>query len=304
MDKINFRKLNESLRYALNELSDDTKQSYLSKRQAQLNKAQTNVDKAKAMIKKSDRRTINNLPNETTKDNAKEALKALRARLSKVGGGEDYRIYSEEDALLLEVRYWGEWENPEDAEDEEDYDWQVLTDESKEKLDEILTAIQKQYKVKIEQVGSEKNWLVFSINVGKDLFDEFVKYVQAENFPLTLYSDEIKDKNNYYIDFWYDDESRKYEFYISMKTSDDISCAISFDDDLVDKVDVEFNYLEELIAYGTFKIPNDLDILEMEEWFPICLKRLRSVHAQLAETLDEKGEDEFLDGGHLLEFEL
>ena len=63
---MNFKELNEEIRQlleiSLNEISDETKRSYLAKRQAQLDKAKTAMDKARQSVRKSDRRQVAALP--------------------------------------------------------------------------------------------------------------------------------------------------------------------------------------------------------------------------------------------------
>jgi hypothetical protein len=68
-------------------------------------------------------------------------------------------------AMTLDVRYWGRWENPEGEEDEEDYDWQKLSAESRKKLERILGDIEKRHpKVALSYSTEEKNWLVILAN--------------------------------------------------------------------------------------------------------------------------------------------
>jgi hypothetical protein len=60
----------------------------------------------------------------------------------------------------FEVRDWGSWENPEGEEDEEDYDWQVLTHESGQQIKQIVSKIQAKYpNVKFDITTEEKNWI-------------------------------------------------------------------------------------------------------------------------------------------------
>jgi hypothetical protein len=61
----------------------------------------------------------------------------------------------------FEVRDWGSWENPEDAEDEEDYDWQVLTHQSVHQLKQIIGKVEAKYpNVKFDVTTEEKNWII------------------------------------------------------------------------------------------------------------------------------------------------
>lgn len=60
----------------------------------------------------------------------------------------------------IECRDWGHWENPDDARDEEDYDWQKLTRESLKVLREILVSVNKQHPgIDIIYTQGEKNWI-------------------------------------------------------------------------------------------------------------------------------------------------
>jgi hypothetical protein len=59
------------------------------------------------------------------------------------------------------IRDWGRWENPHDAHDEQDYDWQVLTDQSRRELDKLHNQFSKQYPgIKFEFSTEEKNWIM------------------------------------------------------------------------------------------------------------------------------------------------
>lgn len=68
------------------------------------------------------------------------------------------------------IRYWGEWVNPEFAENEEDYDlqdydWKVLTDKSYKKLKNIIDGLNKKYKkANITFRCSEKCWIDIEVS--------------------------------------------------------------------------------------------------------------------------------------------
>lgn len=161
-------KISEEVQKIINELSDDTKASYLAKRQAQFDKAQKALNKAKTSIKKSDDRQISTMPEETDKETATKILKNLKYEMQKISNGSDWRFEDEDDYMSLEVRYWGDWEGDDGS---GDYDWQELTSEYREKLDSILSKIQKKYGVQIYEPGAEKNWLVFEIKLAKNQRD-------------------------------------------------------------------------------------------------------------------------------------
>lgn len=156
---MNTKKLNEQIEKLL-EISDETKKSYLDKRQSQADKAQTNLQRAKSAIAKSDKRQISNLPEQTSLENAKAALNALKSEMRKVSNGSDWKLEEDEDGkyLNLSVRYWGEWNDR-----DEDDDWASLDDKYKQVLNDILVKVQKEYQVKIINQGGEKKWLSFDV---------------------------------------------------------------------------------------------------------------------------------------------
>lgn len=188
---MNFKELNEEIRQlletSLNEISDETKRSYLAKRQAQLDKAKAAMDKARQSVRKSDRRQVAALPQGIDKETATDALQELKRRMKKIDSGSDWRLEEQDNRMILEVRYWGSWSGDDGS---GDYDWQVLDDEYRDKLDDILTSVQKEYGVRIHEPGSEKNWLVFEIPITKLSKDSRLDY---ENEKLWQ---EFLQKNN------------------------------------------------------------------------------------------------------------
>jgi hypothetical protein len=78
------------------------------------------------------------------------------------GSGLDFQDVEEvEGGVQLSVRNFGDWMNPPDAEDEEDYDWQIPTQATVKKLDAIVGKIQAKHpdlEVKWYNEG-EKNWI-------------------------------------------------------------------------------------------------------------------------------------------------
>lgn len=63
------------------------------------------------------------------------------------------------------VRYWGDWVNPDDAEDEEDYDWKILSSSYSKKLKEIAKILRDKYKdVNISLCVGEKCWVDLTIS--------------------------------------------------------------------------------------------------------------------------------------------
>ena len=198
------KKLNEQIEKLL-EISDETKKSYLGKRQAQADKAQKNLEKAKKIVAKSDKRQISNLPQQTTLENAKAALNALKSEMRKVSSGSDWSLQEEDDGkyLNLSVRYWGQWNDR-----DEDDDWAPLDDKYKQILDDILVKVQKQYGVQIINQGSEKKWLSFDIYINNE--DNF------ENLD-SRFNDDFKE----YLTYWMDDDTIPFAelFYVAFMDS-------------------------------------------------------------------------------------
>lgn len=70
----------------------------------------------------------------------------------------------ENNGCHFSMRDWGTWVNPEDAEDEEDYDWQVLSDASRKKLDGYMAKIAAKFpRMKADYSTDEKNWLTIYV---------------------------------------------------------------------------------------------------------------------------------------------
>lgn len=105
---------------------------------------------------------------------ATEALEALKSRVS--GGGyhpvgevtEEYLSYRKATEVSFDIRYWGVWENPEGKEDEEDYDWKVLTRESVNRLRELTKEYGERYGVTITFTPEEKCWITFRVTIKEE----------------------------------------------------------------------------------------------------------------------------------------
>jgi len=65
--------------------------------------------------------------------------------------------------LLSEIRYWGEWEHADNSKNIEDDDFMVLSKGSEKRLNDIISIVQKRYPVSILWETEEKNWLVIKI---------------------------------------------------------------------------------------------------------------------------------------------
>lgn len=63
------------------------------------------------------------------------------------------------------VRYFGDWINPLEEQDEEDYDWQIPTDATARKADQICADIAKRFPSIVPQWVNEgeKNWMGFQV---------------------------------------------------------------------------------------------------------------------------------------------
>lgn len=105
----------------------------------------------------------------TNTTNQRRALEALRAELLEATYRAGYGRESSDitpahdgDGLTVSVRHFGDWQNPIDAEDEEDYDWQVPTENTCRRLTEMMSAYSRDYGVRMSWHNEgEKNWLRF-----------------------------------------------------------------------------------------------------------------------------------------------
>jgi hypothetical protein len=61
------------------------------------------------------------------------------------------------------VRDFGQWINPPGEEDDEDYDWQIPSDETIVAVQKIVKSVSERFNVKIQFSFEEKNWIYFSI---------------------------------------------------------------------------------------------------------------------------------------------
>ena len=94
----------------------------------------------------------------------KSALDTCLRLLRRTGGGDNARIL--DDNTSAEIRHWGSWINPRDAEWEEDYDWQELSPESENMLDTIRENVKKRYpEFHISFTQGEKCWLEIHLRV-------------------------------------------------------------------------------------------------------------------------------------------
>ena len=90
-----------------------------------------------------------------------ELLNAANAAIQlfkRSGQGRTYEAEMNSNGAMAGIQQWGDWENPDDAYDEEDYDHQKPTMKTMEKAKAIIAQISKQYpKIKFELGIEEKN---------------------------------------------------------------------------------------------------------------------------------------------------
>ena len=102
-------------------------------------------------------------------DELKQAVNAAIAMFKRSGRGGEQIIPSEnfdgfnDNEAMAGIRYWGNWENPQDAYDEEDYDQQDPTDETYENATKLIAEISKQFpNIEFELMIEEKNTMLVS----------------------------------------------------------------------------------------------------------------------------------------------
>ena len=72
----------------------------------------------------------------------------------------DFRRCEYSDEYEIEVRCLGIWECPEG---EEDYDWERLSDKSRDEIRNVIEKVSKTSGRKISYSPEEKNWITFTI---------------------------------------------------------------------------------------------------------------------------------------------
>lgn len=120
-----------------------------------------------------------------TKDASREvnaAASSIKSELTRgyqggFGGGyvssDDLEVERNGDAVTVAIRYFGSWENPSDAEDEEDYDWQEPTERTRATADKIAERASQKHNVDVSWHSGEKNWLYFEVRDKKPRTAEF-----------------------------------------------------------------------------------------------------------------------------------
>lgn len=82
------------------------------------------------------------------------------------GRGADFRSSGPRDhgAWEFETRYWGQWENPQGAEHEQDYDWPVPTAETSQCLTGILAEFNQAHPhLHAEYFVEEESWITVTV---------------------------------------------------------------------------------------------------------------------------------------------
>lgn len=97
-----------------------------------------------------------------TKEPKKQAEEVRSELLGAFGSGGNTDMDPNGPGFSFGIRNFGRWENPPDARDDEDYDWQQPTKETMEKIKTKVDAIQKKFPdVKIQWNVGEKNYIDF-----------------------------------------------------------------------------------------------------------------------------------------------
>lgn len=304
---MNLRKLNEQIEKLL-EISDETKKSYLDKRQAQADKAQKNLEKAKKSIAKSDKRQISNLPQQTTLENAKAALNALKSEMRKVSSGSDWSLGEEDHGkyLNLSVRYWGEWNDK-----DEDDDWASLDDKYEQILNDILVKVQTEYQVKIINQGGEKKWLSFDILLKNKKTLPYEWQIRISDldseYPVELFyyvPDPIDEGAGLTLEkdgTIHLDSFEKYRSYFEMPDMDEVYDFIAWSNPTKDPDDIpeiprnlldQFRYYKNLIDSRNKLKDESLNITEAGKDYRLRQKRVNtSKLIEEIESLLEEGKD-------------
>ncbi len=75
-----------------------------------------------------------------------------------------YENWAGKNSIIFSVRGWGQWVVPDDAEDDGDYDWEVMTPKSLKQANDLIEQIKQKFPgIEIDWGPEEKNWLFFQI---------------------------------------------------------------------------------------------------------------------------------------------
>lgn len=105
---------------------------------------------------------------EATDSELLAAANAIVADLRRISDGQVGKAELQGGTAGADIRYWGQWMIPDDAEGEfedfEDYDWEVLTPEWSKKLHAAEAAAIKKYpKLSIHFEVGEKNYIIVHV---------------------------------------------------------------------------------------------------------------------------------------------
>lgn len=97
-----------------------------------------------------------------TPDEMKTLARQLQGELKRMPEGrwceiQDPELYGGK--LMADIRHWGQWNVPDDEEDDGDYDWKELDKKSSTSLDKKVKEFAKLNKVKIEWKTGEKEYI-------------------------------------------------------------------------------------------------------------------------------------------------
>jgi hypothetical protein len=107
-------------------------------------------------------------PVATGKATPQELASALQAMLMAMKAKDGRADYTAMDAVSFDTRYWGQWEVPAGEEDDGDYDWKELSDQSSKDLLAIKTKVCSQFpNVAIDFEDSEKEHITIHVKSRK-----------------------------------------------------------------------------------------------------------------------------------------
>lgn len=97
----------------------------------------------------------------TLKDAAWEAFQRLKSHSMMARYGDtDSPTEERGGEYYFGLRDFGSWSNPPEARDDEDYDWQVISQESAKAIKTVLDDVAKKYPtLKFDWSPEEKNWI-------------------------------------------------------------------------------------------------------------------------------------------------
>lgn len=109
-------------------------------------------------------REISKINESVNQDSLRPAITDMLGLMRKNQGRtpSDWGAINDDDSggLWFDVRYWGTWVVPADAEDDGDYDWEEPSPETVAKLQQLIREVERNHpNVKITFRVGEKHWL-------------------------------------------------------------------------------------------------------------------------------------------------